>query len=71
VLGALAGLAALAAGSLAAWAVAYFVLDVPLVFAGRAVAFTIVGGALGTLVLGLSGGFAALAAKPAARLRNP
>jgi putative ABC transport system permease protein len=71
VLGALAGLAALGAGSLAAWAVAYFVLDVPLVFAGRAVAFTIVGGALGTLILGLSGGFAALAAKPAARLRNP
>ena len=43
----------------------------PLVFAGRAVAFTIAGGALGTLVLGLSGGFAAMAAKPAARLRNP
>jgi hypothetical protein len=42
-----------------------------LVFAGRAVAFTIAGGALGTLILGLSGGFAAMAAKPAARLRNP
>jgi len=70
-LGALAGLAALIAGTLAAWAIAAFVLDVPLVFAGRAVAFTIAGGALGTLVLGLSGGFAALAAKPAARLRNP
>jgi len=70
-LGALAGLAALIAGTAAAWAIAYFVLDVPLVFAGRAVAFTIAGGALGTLVLGLSGGFAAMAAKPAARLRNP
>jgi putative ABC transport system permease protein len=70
-LGALAGLAALIAGTLAAWAIAYFVLDIPLVFAGRAVTFTIAGGALGTLILGLSGGFAAMAAKPAARLRNP
>ena len=70
-LGALAGVAALFAGTLAAWGVARFVLDIPFVFAGRAVAFTIAGGALGTLVLGLSGGFAALAAKPAARLRNP
>jgi hypothetical protein len=33
--------------------------------------FTIAGGALGTLTLGLCGGFAALAAKPAGRLRNP
>jgi len=70
-LGALAGLAALIAGTLAAWGIAYFVLDIPLVFAGRAVAFTIAGGTLGTLILGLSGGFAAMAAKPAARLRNP
>ncbi len=70
-LGALAGLAALGAGTAAAWSVAYFVLDIPLLFAWKAVAFTIVGGALGTLVLGLGGGFAALAAKPASRLRNP
>jgi hypothetical protein len=41
------------------------------VFDGRSVAFTIVGGALGTLLLGLSGGFGALSAKPAKRLRNP
>jgi len=70
-LGTMAGVAALGAGTAAAWAVANFVLDIPLVFAARAVAFTIVGGALGTLVLGLAGGFAALAAKPASRLRNP
>jgi putative ABC transport system permease protein len=70
-LGALAGLAALGAGTAAAWAVARFVLDIPLLFAAKAVAFTIVGGALGTLILGLGGGFAALAAKPASRLRNP
>ncbi|HEY4264791.1 MAG TPA: FtsX-like permease family protein, partial [Micropepsaceae bacterium] len=71
VLGALAGCAALLAGTLAAWAVAKFVLDIPFVFATTALLFTIAGGALGTLILGLSGGFAALAAKPAARLRNP
>ena len=57
-LGALAGSAALIAGTMAAWGIAYFVLDVPLVFASRAVAFTIAGGAIGTLVLGLSGGLA-------------
>jgi len=70
-LGTIAGLAALAAGTTSAWAVAVFVLDIPFVFAARAVVFTIVGGALGTLVLGLAGGFAALSAKPASRLRNP
>jgi putative ABC transport system permease protein len=70
-LGTLAGLAALGAGTVAAWSVAYFVLDIPFVFAARAVALTIIGGALGTLVLGLAGGFAALSAKPAQRLRNP
>ena len=70
-LGTLAGLAALGAGTVAAWSVAYFVLDIPFVFAARAVALTIVGGAVGTLVLGLAGGFAALSAKPARRLRNP
>jgi putative ABC transport system permease protein len=70
-LGTIAGLAALGAGTIAAWSVAYFVLDIPFVFATRAVVLTIVGGALGTLVLGLAGGFAALSAKPALRLRNP
>jgi putative ABC transport system permease protein len=70
-LGALAGLAALAAGTAASWAVARFVLDIPLVFAGNAVVFTVVGGAVGTLVLGLSGGLAALSAKPGRLLRNP
>jgi len=70
-LGALAGLAALGAGAASAWAVAYFVLDIPLIFSWKALAFTIVGGAAGTLLLGLAGGFAALATKPASRLRNP
>jgi putative ABC transport system permease protein len=70
-LGTLAGIAALGAGTIAAWAVATFVLEIPFVFAAKAVAFTIIGGGLGTLVLGLAGGFAALSAKPASRLRNP
>ena len=71
VLGALAGLAALIAGTLSAWGVAFYILDIPLTFSGSALLFTILGGALGTLVLGLGGGFAALSAKPANRLRNP
>jgi putative ABC transport system permease protein len=70
-LGVLAGLAAMGAGLLAAWSIAYFVLDIPFILAGKAAAITIVGGAIGTLVLGLAGGFAALSAKPARRLRNP
>jgi len=70
-LGLLAGIAAFGAGTLAAWAVTFFVLDIPFAFSPRGAAATIVGGALGTLVLGLIGGFAALSAKPAARLRNP
>jgi putative ABC transport system permease protein len=70
-LGVLSGLAALAIGTIASWAVAYFVLDVPFVFSPGAVALTIAGGALGTIVLGLAGGFMALSEKPAPRLRNP
>ncbi len=70
-LGAIAGLAAFGAGLAAAWSIAYFVFDIPFVLAGKAASITIVGGAIGTLVLGLAGGFAALSAKPARRLRNP
>jgi putative ABC transport system permease protein len=69
-LGLLSGLSALLIGSIAAWALDYFVLDVPFVFAPGAVALTIAGGAVGTIVLGLTGGFLALSEKPAARLRN-
>jgi putative ABC transport system permease protein len=69
-LGALSGFAALLIGSLAAWTVDYFVLDVPFVFAPGALALTIAGGAVGAIVLGLAGGFLALSEKPAARLRN-
>ena len=70
-LGLLAGIASFGAGAVAGWWVAEIVLEIPFIFAGRAVLVTILGGALGTLLLGLLGGFAALSAKPAARLRNP
>lgn len=70
-LGALAGIASFGAGAIAGWWVAEIVLEIPFVFAWRAVAITVIGGAVGTLILGLIGGFAALSAKPAARLRNP
>jgi putative ABC transport system permease protein len=69
--GALAGLLALAAGSAAAYAVARQVFDVPLVFDARAVALTVIGGGAATLVFGLISALSALSAKPAARLRNP
>jgi putative ABC transport system permease protein len=70
VLGALAGVTALAAGSLASWAVAKYVLDMPLVFVPSVLLVTVAGGAVATLAIGLAGGFAALSAKPARRLRN-
>jgi putative ABC transport system permease protein len=69
-LGVLSGLAALLIGTVASWLVAWLVLDVPFVFSGGAVALTIAGGASGTIILGLAGGFFALSEKPAARLRN-
>jgi putative ABC transport system permease protein len=69
-LGVLSGFAALLIGTAASWAVDYFVLDVPFVFAPIAVALTIAGGAIGTVILGLAGGFMALSQKPAPRLRN-
>jgi putative ABC transport system permease protein len=71
VLGVLAGVTALGAGLLAAWAVAKYVIEIPLVVPPSALAFTILGGATATLALGLASGFAALGAKPAERLRNP
>jgi putative ABC transport system permease protein len=71
VLGILAGITALGAGLVAAWGIAKFVIEVPLVVPPAALALTILGGAAATLLLGLAAGFAALGAKPAARLRNP
>jgi len=70
-LGMLAGIASFGAGAIAGWWVAEIVLEIPFVFAWRAVALTVIGGAIATLGLGLIGGFSALSAKPAQRLRNP
>ena len=70
-LGALAGLLALGAGSAAAYEVTSRVFDVPFVFDLRAVLLTVVGGAAATLLFGLGAAWSALAAKPASQLRNP
>jgi putative ABC transport system permease protein len=69
--GLLAGLIALAAGSAAAWAVARGVFDVAPVFDLRAVLLTVLGGGAATLVFGLISALGALSARPAARLRSP
>jgi putative ABC transport system permease protein len=70
-IGALTGVLALAAGSAAAWLVAVFVFEVPLVFDPAAAIFTVAGGATVALAFGLVAAWAALAAKPAGHLRNP
>jgi len=70
VLGAATGLIALLAGTLAAWAIAYSILDVPFTFDGRAVIVTVAGGGAATLLFGLLGALGALRARPARRLRS-
>jgi len=70
VLGAATGLIALVAGTLAAWAIAWSILDVPLSFDGRAVAVTVLGGGAATLLFGMAGALAALSVRPARRLRS-
>jgi putative ABC transport system permease protein len=70
-LGTLAGLIALAAGSAAAYEVAHQVFNVAAVFDLRAVLLTVVGGGLATLAFGLLSAVGALSARPAARLRSP
>ncbi|HEU4548060.1 MAG TPA: FtsX-like permease family protein [Rhizomicrobium sp.] len=70
VLGAATGIIALAAGTLAAWAIAWSILDVPLTFDLRAVAVTVLGGGAATLLFGMAGALAALSVRPARRLRS-
>jgi putative ABC transport system permease protein len=70
VLGAATGAIALGAGTLAAAAIAWSMLDVPLAFDGRAVAITVLGGGGATLLLGMLGALAALSVRPARRLRS-
>lgn len=70
VLGAATGLIALVAGTLAAWAAAFFILDVPLSFDARAVIVTVAGGGAATLLFGLWGAVGALRGRPARHLRQ-
>lgn len=70
-IGILTGLLALGAGTLAAFAVAKEVFELPFAFDAGAALLTVFGGAAATLSFGLAGAWAALAAKPAALLRNP
>jgi putative ABC transport system permease protein len=70
VLGTATGSIALAAGTLAAWAIAWSILDVPLTFDVRAVAVTVLGGGAATLLFGMAGALAALSVRPATRLRS-
>ncbi|MCP5410694.1 MAG: FtsX-like permease family protein [Alphaproteobacteria bacterium] len=69
VLGAATGVIALAAGTLAATAIAWSILGVPLSFDLRAVAVTVLGGGAATLLFGMIGALAALSVRPARRLR--
>jgi putative ABC transport system permease protein len=69
VLGAATGIIALAAGTLAAWVIAYSVLDVPFTFDAQAVIVTVAGGGAATMLFGLIGAVGALSARPARRLR--
>jgi putative ABC transport system permease protein len=69
VLGAATGVIALLAGTLAAWAVAFSILDVPFTFDAKAVLITVLGGGAVTLLFGLLGAVGALSVRPARRLR--
>ena len=70
VLGIATGAIALAAGTAGAYAVAWRVFDVPFVFPPGAVFATVAGGAAATLGFGLAAAWSALAARPAALLRQ-
>jgi putative ABC transport system permease protein len=70
VLGVATGLIALLAGTLAAWAIATSILDVPFTFDAQAVIVTVAGGGAATLIFGLLGALGALRSRPARRLRS-
>jgi putative ABC transport system permease protein len=70
-LGIVTGVIALAAGAFAAATVARDVLDVGFAFDVKAALLTVLGGGAATLIFGLVGAWAALAARPAQLLRAP
>ncbi len=70
ILGAAAGLVALAAGSLAAWAVMTYVMESDFTLYWRAASAIIIGGALANLAASLAFAWRPLAIKPARILRN-
>ncbi len=68
-LGAVAGLVAIAAGGIAGWAVMRFVMEADFIFEPVSAVSIVVGGALATLLAGLAFALRPLAARPARVLR--
>lgn len=69
-LGAAAGIVAIAGGALAGWGVLTFVMDAPYAFEWQSATIIVVGGALATLLSGLAFAWRPLAARPAQILRS-
>lgn len=69
-LGAAAGIVAIATGALGGWAVMTFVMDTDYVFEPISAAVIVVGGALATLIAGLAFAWKPLATRPAPVLRS-
>ncbi len=69
ILGAAAGIVAIAAGGLAGWAVMHFVMDSDFTFALTSALLIVSGGALASLLAGLAFAWRPLAARPAQVLR--
>ncbi|WP_179378663.1 ABC transporter permease [Jannaschia marina] len=68
-LGAAAGVVAIAAGALAGWGILTFVMEAPYSFEWRSATAIVAGGALATLLAGLAFAWRPLAARPAGVLR--
>jgi putative ABC transport system permease protein len=69
ILGAAAGIVAIAGGAIAGWGVMRFVMDAPYEFEPVSALLIVVGGALATLLAGLAFAWRPLAARPARILR--
>jgi putative ABC transport system permease protein len=69
ILGAAAGIVAIAGGAIAGWGVLTFVMEAPYAFEWRSALAIVLGGALATLLAGLAFAWRPLAARPARVLR--